>query len=735
MNKNHIAKKLGQAFKLGFLFSKGRHARMAYDDNKWITVHPNGSENKGTPVMIDGRTGEIKAGMGGKFNGKHISEANKDTSKHDVGASANIARQKAIDGGWTPRQKESRASFSERIDNTRAAYDQLTKQVGTGVSDGRLLQNLEDTQRFIASLIGEDVKKLGVSYPKKEFFDVALKQAGIEKEFNQLQKAAYNLRENARDLSLIDRFRGNPSVSQKKLDEIQARVNSRFDELGANIERGSSKEALDSLVKNSVQQGKKALKALRDFSTNVQKDRNALVEIASESAVGDLEALRKKVSEIRDRYKAYSPKMTSLADEAEKKLGTKAKSEDNPYGLSEERLERSKEYDERRQARVDRLAERAEKTAREGNARVSEGFGTLREIPFGQPNIIGRPDIYKKPREKIDSGMRMLQKAKEQGYRAESAENYLNSGVVRSDDPAAVEKLKARAERLEKAIEEVNSFKKEIMKTEFNRENVQKLSDKYRMNVTDRDFDNALKHQLPDTERARKLEKDWKGSPVETLQNIVGNEPILDKNVKRLERDGKQVILVTKNGHLTEQNEILYEIAGKYGDVFDVFYRGGYGIGVALKDKNGAAKYLRSKYSAPTKELRDINSRIEKLQQNRELAAKAAQSGNGGVQTINHSDLGEVEFIKDFEANRFRLKFDGIPSASVRNELKKNGFRWSPREKTWNQWLNTNGRLRVDQFLKAYDVKDIDTNPGSADSRDPAADYVEEQLRAGYRVS
>ena len=49
-----------------------------FDGDKWITVHPNGPDAKGAPVKIDEDTGEIKAGMGGKFNGEKINEARKD---------------------------------------------------------------------------------------------------------------------------------------------------------------------------------------------------------------------------------------------------------------------------------------------------------------------------------------------------------------------------------------------------------------------------------------------------------------------------------------------------------------------------------------------------------------------------------------------------------------------------------------------------------------------------------
>lgn len=44
------------------------------DEDRWITVHPNGGS--GTPVLI-GEDGVIKAGMGGKFNGKNIFQVKK----------------------------------------------------------------------------------------------------------------------------------------------------------------------------------------------------------------------------------------------------------------------------------------------------------------------------------------------------------------------------------------------------------------------------------------------------------------------------------------------------------------------------------------------------------------------------------------------------------------------------------------------------------------------------------
>ena len=77
--KNTRAKSLGLAFRAGLCCAL-RQSGMAEDAAKWITVKPNGPEHKGVPVKINDQTGEVKAGMGGKFNGQRIDEIRKDFS-------------------------------------------------------------------------------------------------------------------------------------------------------------------------------------------------------------------------------------------------------------------------------------------------------------------------------------------------------------------------------------------------------------------------------------------------------------------------------------------------------------------------------------------------------------------------------------------------------------------------------------------------------------------------------
>lgn len=74
--KEKLAFAQGAAFRLGSAYGKGK--KCAQDAAKWITVKPNGAESKGRPALIDDETGRVIGGMGGKFTGKHISEAKSD---------------------------------------------------------------------------------------------------------------------------------------------------------------------------------------------------------------------------------------------------------------------------------------------------------------------------------------------------------------------------------------------------------------------------------------------------------------------------------------------------------------------------------------------------------------------------------------------------------------------------------------------------------------------------------
>ena len=72
-----IAKKLGQAFRLGVAFAKGRNYTASIAMDRWITIHPWGKGRNAdyARIFINDDTGVIESGAGGKFNGKTLKEA------------------------------------------------------------------------------------------------------------------------------------------------------------------------------------------------------------------------------------------------------------------------------------------------------------------------------------------------------------------------------------------------------------------------------------------------------------------------------------------------------------------------------------------------------------------------------------------------------------------------------------------------------------------------------------
>ena len=64
-----------------------------------------------------------------------------------------------------------------------------------------------------------------------------------------------------------------------------------------------------------------------------------------------------------------------------------------------------------------------------------------------------------------------------------------------------------------------------------------------------------------------------------------------------------------------------------------------------------------------------------------------------------------LKVVENTEAMRIQLIFDDKPSADVREVLKSNGFRWSPRYSAWQRHLNSNGKYAAKKVLEI--LKDI----------------------------
>ena len=114
------AKKLGEAFKFGVAFSEGYKKRRGIaQDDKWITVKPNGENAKGRPVLL-GDNGEIKGGMGGKFNGEKLSEARKSFTGPRI---TEAQRESAKQNSGNPEQ-QAKAKKAKTAESRKRKTDQ-----------------------------------------------------------------------------------------------------------------------------------------------------------------------------------------------------------------------------------------------------------------------------------------------------------------------------------------------------------------------------------------------------------------------------------------------------------------------------------------------------------------------------------------------------------------------------------------------------------------------------------
>ena len=85
-------------------------------------------------------------------------------------------------------------------------------------------------------------------------------------------------------------------------------------------------------------------------------------------------------------------------------------------------------------------------------------------------------------------------------------------------------------------------------------------------------------------------------------------------------------------------------------------------------------------------EIRRLKGRIEELTRHKE-AAYVGWEFDGGTVEINR------------EANRLQIFFEGKPDATVRDEMKSNGFHWSPKAEAWQRQLNDT-TIRVADRIK-----------------------------------
>lgn len=118
------------------------------------------------------------------------------------------------------------------------------------------------------------------------------------------------------------------------------------------------------------------------------------------------------------------------------------------------------DYEERRQARIDRLNGAARKATEESDRQYKRSHDLVKDIPFGQPNIEGRPALPRLREKSWNALGKAVEADEKAAYYAGRAEAAENNSTISSDDPEAIEKLKSKLADLEAERERVKASNK-----------------------------------------------------------------------------------------------------------------------------------------------------------------------------------------------------------------------------------------------------------------------------------
>ena len=105
-----------------------------------------------------------------------------------------------------------------------------------------------------------------------------------------------------------------------------------------------------------------------------------------------------------------------------------------------------------------------------------------------------------------------------------------------------------------------------------------------------------------------------------------------------------------------------------------------------IKNENKEARKIKKKPPHPPFVLRNLSANIKRVKERIQYLTEL-KSIEEEETTINN-----ITLVINKELNRVQLIFPGKPSVQTRNNLKANGFRWSPRSKTWQRMISDYAR-------------------------------------------
>ncbi len=100
--------------------------------------------------------------------------------------------------------------------------------------------------------------------------------------------------------------------------------------------------------------------------------------------------------------------------------------------------------------------------------------------------------------------------------------------------------------------------------------------------------------------------------------------------------------------------------------------------------------------------IKSAKQRLVKLKREDLEAKTLKESGE-----IKSTDYIGASVVENLEAKRVQVLFDDIPSVEIRTDLKKNGFKWSPKNKAWQRSLTEQSKWKATNVLDNHFAKKV----------------------------
>lgn len=97
-------------------------------------------------------------------------------------------------------------------------------------------------------------------------------------------------------------------------------------------------------------------------------------------------------------------------------------------------------------------------------------------------------------------------------------------------------------------------------------------------------------------------------------------------------------------------------------------------------------------------QLTNNNAALKKAKERLEEAQKMKSTED------KEYSIGDVDIVENYTENRLQLFFPGKPDDEIRDQLKHNAFRWSPRNGCWQSFLNAYQIRRMKDILKDVEL-------------------------------